>query len=48
MTRDWRKNGVLWGLGAALLLLIAYAWIDGGERQLREISQIVAVPVAAQ
>jgi hypothetical protein len=43
-----RKNGLLWGLGAAVLLLIAYAWIDGGEQPLREIAQPVAVPGAAQ
>jgi hypothetical protein len=43
-----RRNGLLWGLGAAVLLLIAYAWIDGGEQPLREIAQPVAVPEAAQ
>jgi hypothetical protein len=43
-----RRNGLLWGLGAAVLLLIAYAWIDGGERPLREISHNVAVPGAEQ
>ena len=48
VTRDMRKNLLLRGLGAAVLLLIAYAWIDGGERPLGEISQTVAVPGAAQ
>ena len=45
MTRDRRKNHLLWGLGAAVLLLIAYAWIDGGLRPLHNISVPVPVPV---
>lgn len=39
-----RRNWLLGGLAAAVLLLLAYAWIDGGERPLRTISQPVAVP----
>ena len=35
---------MLGGLVAAVVLLLAYAWIDGGERPLRNISQPVAIP----
>jgi len=41
-----RRNWLLGGLVAAVLLLLAYAWFDGGERPLRIISQPVAIPEA--
>jgi len=33
-----------WVAAAALALLLAYAWIDGGEEPLRPIAEPVAVP----
>ena len=39
-----RGNWLLWGLAAAVLLLLIYAWIDGGRTPLRPISEPVAVP----
>ena len=48
MTSGMRKNGLIWGLGAAVLLVIAYAWIDGGLRPVREISETVAIPGGVQ
>ncbi|MEO6718110.1 MAG: hypothetical protein ABIM50_12795 [Novosphingobium sp.] len=44
MTLAMRRNWLLGGLVAAVLLLLAYAWIDGGKRPLRNIAQPVAVP----
>ena len=43
-------NTLLWqSLGLGLLaLLLAYAWINGGEQALRPIEQAVPVPEAAQ
>jgi hypothetical protein len=38
-----RSRIVKW-LAAALALLLAYAWIDGGREPLRTISEPVAVP----
>jgi hypothetical protein len=32
------------GLGVLVILVLAIAWIDGGEQPLHEISQRVAVP----
>jgi hypothetical protein len=40
-----RNRAILAVLG---VLLIAYAWYDGGERPLREVVEPVAVPGAAQ
>ena len=37
-----RRIGI--GLAIVVILLLAIAWIDGGEEPLREISQPVAVP----
>jgi hypothetical protein len=33
--------------GALVVLLLAYAWIDGGEEPLRPIAQPVQVPESA-
>jgi hypothetical protein len=41
-----RRKWLLGGLVAAVLLLLAYAWIGGGERPLRTISEPVAIPDA--
>lgn len=35
------------GIGL-LLALVAYAWIDGGERAVRPIAEPVALPEAGQ
>ena len=48
MTSGMRRNGLLWGLAAAVLLVIAYAWIDGGLRPIREIAETLPVPGASQ
>ena len=45
MTRI-RRIGLM---GAGLMaMLLAYAWINGGEQALRPIEQAVAVPESAQ
>jgi hypothetical protein len=33
---------------ALIVVLIAYAWIDGGREPLREISEDIAVPGGAK
>lgn len=43
-----RGRLMLWALGAAAALLIAYAWADGGMRPLRLISKPVALPGTAR
>jgi len=35
---------ILEGLAVIAVLLLAYAWYDGGEEPLRNISEPVAVP----
>ena len=35
------------GLAVLVILILAIAWIDGGEEPLHEISQDVAVPEGA-
>jgi hypothetical protein len=37
-----------WVAGAVIVLVLIYAWIDGGERALHPIVQPVEVPVGAQ
>ncbi len=44
MSIDKRRNWLLWAVIAAVLLVAAYAWIDGGREPLREISEPVALP----
>jgi len=39
-----RKGSVLAGIAAIVLLVLAYAWIDGGREPLHLISEPVAVP----
>ncbi|WP_374531532.1 hypothetical protein [Novosphingobium sp.] len=39
--KEWLIAGVL---AAGLAVLLAWAWQDGGERPLREISQSVTIP----
>jgi len=36
------------GFAVIVVLLLAFAWIDGGEEPLRDISVPVAVPEAAR
>ena len=43
--RSRRINHIV---GALVVLLLAYAWFDGGEEPLRPIAQPVEVPEAAQ
>jgi hypothetical protein len=40
MRKGWLAAGVV----AIVLLVLAYAWIDGGREPLRTISEPVAVP----
>lgn len=37
-----------WIAGALVVLLLIYAWVDGGEEPLHPISEPVAVPEHAQ
>lgn len=37
-----------WIAGALVVLLLIYAWIDGGEEALHPISEPVPVPQGAQ
>lgn len=39
-----RKRSLLAGIAAIVLLVLAYAWIDGGREPLHPISQPVPVP----
>jgi hypothetical protein len=43
-----RKRWLVAGLAAIAVLVLAYAWIDGGREPLRTISQPVPVPASAQ
>lgn len=38
---------IVWLVAALLVLLLAFAWIDGGEVPVREIIQPVDLPDAA-
>ena len=40
------RAGLVKWLAAALALLLAYAWIDGGREPLHQIAEPVAVPDA--
>lgn len=42
-----RRQWVLIALAVLVLLLLAYAWIDGGEEPVRTITEPVAVPEMA-
>jgi hypothetical protein len=37
-----------WIAGAVVVLVLIYAWIDGGERALHPIVQPVPVPASAR
>jgi hypothetical protein len=39
-----RRKHLLWIAAAAMLLVLAYAWISGGREPLRTISEPVPVP----
>jgi len=39
-----RKKWLVWSALAVIGVLLAYAWIDGGRRPLREVSESVPVP----
>jgi hypothetical protein len=39
-----RKGSLLAGIAAIVLLVLAYAWIDGGREPLRPISEPIPVP----
>lgn len=42
-----RRNRLVIGLAAAaILVLLAYAWVDGGREPMRDIVQPVSVPEA--
>ena len=44
MTVGMRWGWVLGSLEAIVIVLLAYAWVDGGRRPLRQIAEPVAVP----
>ena len=51
LSRPTRRSALMWRLwplaaGLALAALI-FAWIDGGERALRPISEAVELPAAS-
>ena len=37
-----------WGLAVIVALVMAYAWIDGGEEDLHDITMPVAIPGGAR
>lgn len=39
-----RWNWLLAGLAMIILLVIAYAWVDGGREPVRELSEPVPLP----
>ena len=39
-----RKGWLVAGIAAIVLLVLVYAWIDGGREPLRPISESVPVP----
>lgn len=39
-----RKGWLLAGLAVIVLLVLAYAWLEGGKQPLREISEPVPLP----
>lgn len=43
-----RKGWLLAGIATVVLLVLVYAWIDGGREPLRTISQPVPVPEVAK
>lgn len=43
-----RWNWLLGGLALVALLVLAYAWIDGGRTPVRPISQPIPIPGAAK
>jgi hypothetical protein len=38
---------IVWWVAALIMLLLIFAWIDGGEEPVREIIQPVELPGAA-
>ncbi len=46
MASGMHRKWLVWIGAGALALVIAYAWVDGGRRPLREMSQDVAIPEA--
>ena len=44
VTTGMRWNWVLVGLAAIFVVVLAFAWLDGGREPLREIEQSVARP----
>lgn len=43
-----RGKWIVIGVVAALALLLAYAWIDGGREPVRSLSIPVTIPEAAE
>ena len=39
-----RKGWILGSIAGLVILLLAYAWIDGGREPVRPISETIAVP----
>lgn len=48
VTIAMRWNWVLGGVALVTLLLLAYAWMDGGREPLRAIVQPIPIPGAAK
>ena len=44
MTVGMRWGWVLGSLAAIVIVLLAYAWVDGGRQPLRQLAEPVAVP----
>lgn len=47
VTRKMLRNPLLLVLGAIVLAVLAFAWVDGGREPVRAIAEPVAVPGAA-
>ena len=42
--RKWGVSRLAFVLGALALIIVAYAWVDGGREPIHEIAVPVAVP----
>jgi hypothetical protein len=43
-----KNRRIGWIAGAVVVLVLIYAWVDGGERALRPIVEPIPVPASAR
>lgn len=48
MSGSMRKDWLIKAIVAAIALVLAYAWIDGGREPIRKLSETVALPEVAK